>query len=80
MANNITEIIRYIAEQSMPCIVVGYIQETEPLQVVLVDDMNITLSDQSVIIPSEKLPLKAGEQWYLLSVYSNKIYYFLDKV
>lgn len=79
MANNITEIIRFIAEQNMPCIVVGYIQNTDPLQVVLVDDMNITLSDQSAIIPSGKHPQK-GEQWYLLSVYSNKIYYFLDKV
>lgn len=80
MSKNITEIIRQISEQNMPHIVAGYIAETNPLQVVLVDDMNITLSDQSVIIPSEKQPLNKGDYWYLLSVNKNKVYYFLDKV
>ena len=49
MAQNITEIIRAIAEQSMPHIVIGYIQTVEPLEVILIDDINISLSDQSVI-------------------------------
>lgn len=80
MAQNITDIIREIAEQSMPNIVIGYIQEVEPLQVVLVDDINITLSAQSVIIPSDKLPVEAGQQWYMLAVNRNKLYYFLDKI
>ena len=80
MPQNITEIIREIAEKSMPSIVVGYIQSVSPLRVVLVEDMNISLSAQSVIVPSNKYPLRAGEQWYLLSVYGNKIYYFLDRV
>ena len=48
MAQNITEIIRAIAEQSMPHIVIGYIQTVEPLEVILIDDINISLSDQSV--------------------------------
>lgn len=80
MAQNITEIIRMIAEQNMPHIVIGYIQTVEPLEVILVDDINISLSDQSVIIPSGKQPLQVGDQWYLLSVNRNKIYYFLDKI
>ena len=80
MAQNITEIIRAIAEQSMPDIVIGYIQTVEPLEVILIDDINISLSDQSVIVPSGKQPLQAGDQWYLLAVNRNKIYYFLDKI
>ena len=67
MAENITEIIRKIAEQSMPHIVTGYI-------------VHISLSEQSVIIPSEKQPLQVGDQWYLLAVNRSKIYYFLDKI
>ena len=43
MAQNITEIIRAIAEQSMPHIVIGYIQTVEPLEVILIDDINISL-------------------------------------
>lgn len=73
-------IIRAIAEQSMPHIVIGYIQTVEPLEVILIDDINISLSDQSVIVPSGKQPLQAGDQWYLLAVNRNKIYYFLDKI
>ena len=80
MTQNIIEIIRAIAEKRMPSIVVGYIQSVSTLRVVLVEDMNISLSAQSVIVPSNKYPLRAGEQWYLLSVYGNKIYYFLDRV
>lgn len=80
MAQNITEIIRTIAEQSMPHIVIGYIQTVEPLEVILIDDINISLSDQSVIVPSGKQPLQAGDKWYLLAVNRNKIYYFLDKI
>ena len=79
MAQNITEIIRAIAEENMPGIAVGYVKSVDPLEIILIDDMNISLSDQSVIIPSEKKPA-AGEQWYLLSVFRNKIYYFLDRV
>lgn len=80
MAQNITEIIRAIAEQSMPHIVIGYIQTVEPLEVILIDDINISLSDQSVIVPSGKQPLQAGDKWYLLAANRNKIYYFLDKI
>lgn len=43
MAQNITEIIRAIAEQSMPHIVIGYIQTVEPLEVILIDDININV-------------------------------------
>ena len=39
-----------------------------------------SLSDQSVIVPSGKQPLQAGDKWYLLAVNRNKIYYFLDKI
>ena len=50
------------------------------VEVILIDDINISLSDQSVIVPSGKQPLQAGDQWYLLAVNRNKIYYFLDKI
>ena len=80
MAKNITEIIREICERSMPNIVTGVVSEVVPLRIMLVDDMNIQLSAQSLIVPSDRLPLKIGEQLYLLAVNRNKIYYILDRV
>lgn len=80
MAKNITEIIREICERSMPSVVTGVVTGMEPLRVMLVDDMNILLSAQSLVIPSGKMPLAVGEQVYLLAVNRNKIYYLLDRV
>lgn len=80
MASNITEIIRKIVEPSLPSIVVGNVIETNPLAVVLADDANIVLSAQSLIIATDKMPLKAGESLYLLALNRNKIYYMLDRV
>jgi hypothetical protein len=80
MAKNITEIIRDICEKSMPSIVTGIVRDTEPLCIILTDDVNIMLSAQSLIIPSGKMPLQDGEELYLLAVNRNKIYYVLDRV
>lgn len=79
MANNISEVIRMIAQRDMPYIAVGYISSVSPLQVVLMDDMNVSLSEQSVIIPSRR-HIREGDKWYLLAVNRGKIYYFLDRV
>lgn len=79
MANNISEVIRMIAQRDMPHIAVGYISSVSPLQVVLMDDMNVSLSEQSVIIPSRR-HIREGDKWYLLAVNRGKIYYFLDRV
>ena len=81
MANNISEVIRMIAQRDMPYIAVGYISSVSPLQVVLMDDMNVSLSEQSVIIPSRsRRHICEGDKWYLLVVNRGKIYYFLDRV
>ncbi|MDO4305758.1 MAG: hypothetical protein Q4C77_02910 [Eubacteriales bacterium] len=80
MAKNITEIIREICERSMPNVVTGVVTETEPLRIMLVDDMSILLSAQSLIVSSEMLPLKKGEELYLLATNRNKIYYVLNRV
>lgn len=68
------------AAQSEMCKATPDLEDVEPLEVILIDDINISLSDQSVIVPSGKQPLQAGDQWYLLAVNRNKIYYFLDKI
>lgn len=80
MPKNITEIFREIAEKSMPNIVSGIVIEENPIRVMLVDDNNIRLSSQSLIVPSDKVPLKQGEEIYMLAVNQNKIYYVLDRV
>jgi len=77
---NITEIFREIAEKSMPNIVSGIVIEENPIRVMLADDNNIRLSSQSLIVPSDKAPLKQGEEIYMLAVNQNKIYYVLDRV
>lgn len=80
MPKNITEIFREIAEKSMPNIVSGIVIEENPIRVMLADDNNIRLSSQSLIVPSDKAPLKQGEEIYMLAVNQNKIYYVLDRV
>lgn len=80
MAKNVSEIIREIAMGIMPSIMTGVVVETEPLCIMLTDDFNIKLSNQSLIIPSGKRPFAKNEQLYLLAVNNNKIYYVLDRV
>lgn len=80
MAKNITEIIRQICERCMPNVVTGVVTETEPLRIMLVDDMSILLSAQSLIVSSEILPLEKGEELYLLATNNNKIYYVMNRI
>lgn len=77
--NSIRQLIREIAEKSMPRIVIGVVTETAPLRVVLKDDIGIQLSKASLLIPGGKT-LAQGDEWYMLAVNDRKIYYVLDKV
>lgn len=80
LSKNITEIFREIAEKAMPSIVMGIVTEANPIRVVLADDTNIRLSAQSLIVPSDKVPLEVGDEIYMLATNRNKIYYVLDRV
>ena len=76
---SLKQMIQTLAEAKMPRIVIGVVTETNPIRIVLKDDIGIQLSNTSLTIPSGKIPLQ-GEEWYMLSVSNGKVYYLLDKV
>ena len=77
---SITQLIKKIAAEGIPGIVVGVVSSVDPVEIIQKDDIGVQLHDQSLIIPSSKLPLEVGEELYLLSVSNNKVYYILDRV
>lgn len=79
MARSIREMIRTIAEEGIPNIVLGKVTSIEPLRIVLEDDLKIMLSAQSVIASERILPIQIGDEFYMLAVNNNKIYYLLDR-
>jgi len=76
---SLKQLIQQIANTSMPKIVIGVVITVDPIKIILKDDIGVQLSKASLTIPSGKSP-KANEEWYMLSVSNNKIYYLLDKV
>lgn len=79
MSGSIKEAMQHIAGSMALGIVEGVVVNESPLTVTLVDDLKIRLSEASLIIPSEKRPLKKDERFYLLALSKNKIYYILDR-
>lgn len=80
MAGSIKELMQQCINVEMPELEIGVVVETEPLRITLEDDAKINLSAVSLVIPSGKLPLKANERLYLLSLNGGKLYYVLDRV
>lgn len=69
-----------IVDLNMPQIVVGVVTSVNPVQITIRSEISVQLSSQSLIIPSGKRELlEVGAELYLLSVYSNKIFYILDR-
>ncbi len=80
MPGSIKQFIQNCAKADMPGLEIGVVAETEPLRVVLEDDIKVNLSAVSLVIPSGKLPLETNERLYLLALNGGKIYYVLDRV
>lgn len=80
METSILQQIQTIAGKGAPTVVKGNVTSTSPLRIVLADDINIQLSESSLLIPGRLQPLRAGGQYFMLSVNNNKIYYVLDLV
>lgn len=77
---SIKQLIQKIASEGVPGIVIGVVSSVNPVEIIQKDDIGIRLHNQSLIIPSSKLPLAVGEEIYMLSVSNNKVYYILDRV
>lgn len=105
MAGSIKEAFQQLAQQGMPALVVGIVESTSPICVVLKNDPKIRLSYVSLVIPKRiterkvctatgdccdilngtgsrgcciPKPIEVGEEFYMLSINSNKLYYVLD--
>lgn len=77
---SLKELFQKISDYNMPRIVVGVVTSVEPVQITIRNEISVQLSAQSLIIPSGKKELlEVGTELYLLSVYSNKIFYILDR-
>lgn len=80
MATSLKGLIQGMADYNMPQIVVGVVTSVDPVTITIRNEISINLSAQSLIIPSGKRDLLVvGTELYLLSVFSNKIYYILDR-
>ncbi|MDO4650434.1 MAG: hypothetical protein Q4B26_17485 [Eubacteriales bacterium] len=77
---SIKQVIQQCIDTEMPTIEVGVVTSADPVEMVLEDDIRITLSELSLVIPSGKRPFVLNERLYLLSLYKGKIYYVLDRV
>lgn len=75
--NSLKELIQFILSKEMPEIVPAKITRTNPVEAMLVNDDTI-ISEASMIISKDKLPLKKGEYLYLLSI--GRTYYLLDRM
>lgn len=80
MANSIKQAIQRVSEPTVPAIVVGTVTGVEPIEVTLVEDLHVILSNASLIIPSRISNLVVGDAIYLLSFNKNKMYYVLDRM
>lgn len=80
MQTSLKGMLQGLADYNMPQIVVGVVTSVDPVTITIRNEISINLSAQSLIIPSGKRDLLVvGTELYLLSVYSNKIYYILDR-
>lgn len=80
MATSIKQLIQELVKVQMPTIVIGTVTNTDPVQITLLNDLNVTLSAVSLTIPPRLEPLPVGKQYYLLSTNNNKTYYVLDEI
>lgn len=80
MATSIKQLIQELVKVQMPTIVIGTVTNTDPVQITLLNDLNVTLSAVSLTIPPRLEPLSVGKQYYLLSTNNNKTYYVLDEI
>jgi len=77
---SLKSVFQQMADYNMPQIVVGVVTSVDPVQITIRGEISVQLSAQSLIIPSGKEELIVeGYELYLLSVYSNKIFYILDR-
>lgn len=81
MAESIKELLQSLNTGYLPEIVKGTVVETEPLRVILDNDVKVNLSAASLLIPGRKRALlKPMDKYYFLSLNNRKIYYMLDEV
>lgn len=81
MSVSLKGLIQSLGQTGAPGIVIGKVTSESPVQVVLDDDEQITMSAASLIIPSGKKRLiEKGERLYLLSFCNDKLYYVMDRV
>lgn len=60
-------------------IVTGIVTSEAPLVISLVEDIKSQYREANLFVPSDKRPLKQGEQFYLLLLNKGKSAYVLDR-
>lgn len=80
--NSLKGMIQFFASRGMPEVVPAQVTKASPLAIRLKNETNTEIYEGSLMVPSSKLPLKAGEDVYLLVFRRNQgeMYFLLDRM
>ena len=80
--NSLKGMIQYFASRGMPEVVPAQVTKASPLTIRLKNETNTEIHEGSLMVPSGKLPLKAGEEVYLLAFNKNQgeMFFLLDRM
>ena len=78
--NSLKGMIQSLAQQRMPEIVPAKVIKSSPLRIRLTNETNAVVTEESLIVPSSKMPLSKDEKLYLLSFAGGNIFYVMDRM
>lgn len=78
---SLKQIFQEMSGYGMPDIVKAVVSSISPLQMELVEDRKIILTEKSLIVPpARKWRMKERVEYYLLCFNAQHVYYVLDRV
>lgn len=78
---SIKQIIQKMTSGNLPDIVIAVVTDMNPLEMTLVEDRKIVLTEKSLIVPpARRWRMDLDVEYYLLSFNQQHVYYVLDRV
>lgn len=78
---SVKQIIQEMTGEGMPDIVTAVVTDMSPLEMTLVEDRKIVLTEKSLIVPpARRWRMDIDVEYYLLSFNQQHVYYVLDRV
>lgn len=77
---SVKQIIQEMTNGNMPAIVTAVVTDMSPLEMTLVEDRKIVLTEKTLIIPpARRWRMDLDVEYYLLSFNQQHVYYVLDR-